>query len=321
MSNQGRRVCRLLAVVLWLVAVQGLAWAQSPGGLEPTGDGPRIQELKIQVLPEFDDPRTLIVVQGRLAAANEAFPQTVVFWLPAAAQINQMAVMDLKAGGVVAQEYEAEIDPEAPEWVLVRYALDNPHFFYEYYLGTPRGQRERSVAITWKSLQPIDHLVLEIAEPLGATAFTLEPVSPASRVDGALGLTFHQIEVRNVAADEPVSIAFGYERESEVPSFTHQAASPGATMVGHPDIVQAAMAPVPESAGDSFWLWLLMPAGAVVVLAGALIVQRRLQWSGAGPRRAVGGAAVFCRVCGTHLREGAQFCHRCGAGAVGPVGE
>lgn len=321
MSNRRRRGCRLLAVVLWLVAVQSLAWAQSPGGLEATGDGPRVQELKIQVLPEFDDPRTLIVVQGRLAAASETFPQAVVFRLPAAAQINQMAVMDLMAGGVVAQEYEVEIDPEAPEWVLVRYALENPHFFYEYYVGTPQDRGERSVAITWQSLQPIDHLVLEIAEPLGAVAFTLEPVSTASRVDGALGLTFHQIEVRDVAADEPVSIAFRYERESEAPSFTHQTASPGATIVGNPDVVQATMAPVPESAGDRFWLWLLMPVGAVVVLAGALIAQRRLQWSGADPRPTVGGAAVFCRVCGTHLREGAQFCHRCGAGADGPLGE
>lgn len=321
MSNRERRICRLLVAVLWLMSAQGLVWAQSPVSLEATSDGPRIQELKIQVLPEFDDPRTLIVVQGRLAAASETFPQTVVFRLPAAAQINQMAVMDLMAGGVVAQEYEAEIDPEAPEWVLVRYALENPHFFYEYYMGTPQDRGERSVAITWQSLQAIDHLVLEIAEPLGATAFTLDPVSTASRVDGALGLTFHQIEVKDVAADEPVSISFKYERESEAPSFTHQAVSPGATMVGNPDVVQAAMAPVPESTGGSFWLWLLMPVGAVVVLAGAVIVQRRLQWREAGPRRTVGGAAVFCRVCGTHLREGAQFCHRCGAGADGPLDE
>ena len=300
MSSQRWAACCLVIAALWWAGMGVSIEAQDPAGEL------RIQELKVQVLPEFDDPRTLVVVQGRLAADSADFPQAVTFRVPSAAQINQMAVMDLTAGGVVAQEYDRQIDPEAPEWALVSYTLDNAHFFYEYYLGAPQEQASKAIDIILQSLQPIDHLLVEVAEPAGSTGFTLEPAATANRLDSSLGLTYHQIDLGEVAADEPVAIDFRYVRQG-VPS--------GVTVMGNPDETLAAMVAPRAATVGNLWLWLSMPVGAAVVLVGIWSVQRRYKVQRAGARNMGEEAAVYCRGCGAHLRAGAQFCHQCGAKA------
>ena len=153
--NQAKTWC--LCVLAWLCLVAlgpatggSVAFAQAS-----TAEDPAIQQLRVQVLPEYDDPRVLVVVQGRLSAPGTAFPLPVTFRLPVDAQINQMASMDMLTRGTVSLPYDVQPDPEDPRWSLVTYTLDNAHFFYEYYYQPIEGQMEKQFAFTFSSPQAV----------------------------------------------------------------------------------------------------------------------------------------------------------------------
>ena len=41
-----------------------------------------IQQLRVQVMPEFDDPRVLVIVQGRLNVTEAELPVTLTVAVP-----------------------------------------------------------------------------------------------------------------------------------------------------------------------------------------------------------------------------------------------
>ena len=91
----------LCVAVLWALAGAGRVAAQEPGAPAeaPVGTELQIQQMRIQIMPEFDDPRVLVIVQGRLAAPAVDLSQPITFRLPRSAQINQMATMNMNTGG------------------------------------------------------------------------------------------------------------------------------------------------------------------------------------------------------------------------------
>ena len=45
----------------------------------PRPEDVRIQQMRVQVMPEFDDPRVLVIVQGRLAVSPDDLPVMITF--------------------------------------------------------------------------------------------------------------------------------------------------------------------------------------------------------------------------------------------------
>jgi len=303
--------CLGIILCLALVVPGPVALGQQSGAgtAESPQTGLEIQVLRVQVMPEFDDPRVLVVVQGRLAGST-SYPTTVTFRLPREASINQMAVMSMD-GGTITQDYEALPDGADPRWQAVSYTLTNAHFFYEYYYDPLGGDATKEFTYVLNSLYPVADLLLEVQEPARASDFQVEPQPASSRVDSSLGLTYHQIQAGQVTAGEDVVVAVRYTKADATPSLSWQQvmALEDAQASEMPALAAAPTGAAREPESDST-LALLAGAGlALLVLAGAYAAwTTRRPLPAAGPSR-----ATVCSVCGTPLRAGARFCYSCGA--------
>jgi hypothetical protein len=293
----------LCLLALWPAVIRGTAFAQEP--THP--DDLRIQQLRVQVMPEFDDPRVLVIVQGRLAAAANDFPVTVTFRLPQGAQINQMATINMESTGTTMLPYETQPDPADARWQLVTYSLDGAHFFYEYYYDPIAGDVDKAFTYTLNSYHPVGDASVEIQEPKGAEDFSTSPQAAASRLDQNLRLTYHQIVLGTLEAGQEASITVGYTKADPNPSLSWEQVMALQESKQSPETD----GPIEASPGVP------IPTEVFIFAGGALLI---LVGMFAGYRLRTGKRAASedeprqpCRMCGTTLKADASFCHQCGA--------
>lgn len=288
------------AIVLVLFVLPKMTAAQ---------EEPQIQQLRIQVMPEFDDPRVLVIVQGRMSGT---FPQSTTFLLPAGAQINQMATIDVTTGQTMPQEYTTLPDVTDPRWTRVTYELDGAHFFYEFYYNPLNNESNKQFSYFFKSLLPVADLQVEVQEPLKANNFALAPAAVTTRVDGQFGFTYHQFQLGSLPAGQDVTIEVSYTKTDSSPSVSReQLMGVSSGMAEEVSGVETAVSPSPSSLSS------LVMAGLVGVVAVAII--GRFLWlrRSVAPTPALAGIptqhANFCTHCGSALKAQAQFCHACGS--------
>jgi hypothetical protein len=304
LKTMTRFVVTALAVFFVALIWVGRAAAQEA---TPAVGSLAIQRLRIQVMPEFDDPRVLVIVQGRLEETT--LPRTLTLRLPAGAQINQMAVMDVNSGGTIPQEYQVQSDPADPRWSLVSYTLDNAHFFYEYYYDPLGEGPDKAFTFTYSSPQPVAELVLELQQPRAAGDFTLEPAAATTYTDPTYGLTYHTLASESLAAGETASVAVSYNKSDPAPSLSREEvmALQAPPPAGDETIAPAGVSPHQAATSSSSTLWIALAAVSVAAGAVAFVWLRRRPVSTATAR------ANFCSQCGAPLRQEARFCHACGA--------
>jgi len=283
----------------------------------------QIQKLRIQVMPEFDDPRVLVIVQGRLNIDGQT-PQRVSFRLPRGAQINQMATMDVNSGAVTSQPYETVDDETDPRWMLVSYTLDSAHFFYEYYDdGLGLGEANRQFSYLFNSLLPVSDLQVEIQEPLRATDFSLSPSPTLVYQDERFGLSHHQYTIGTLAPQTDLKIELHYTKADATPSVSRQQVT---SMQSEPlALPTPTIAPAmpgtphetPAPAAPRRWGYVIGGGAGIVGLAAFWWWRRRRKRSDAVVPVADAGSETitqdaFCRQCGAALRPDSRFCHICG---------
>ncbi|MCI0394774.1 MAG: zinc ribbon domain-containing protein [Chloroflexi bacterium] len=299
-------VTALAVFAVFVVTASAVSAAQEPSGAEPS-----IQQLRVQILPEYDDPRVLVIIQGRLATNGSTFSGPVTFRLPAGAQINQMAVLDLEQGAPQPQPFDTRSDPVDASWMLVTYTLTNPHFFYEYYYDPILGSEDKQLPFVFSTLQVIEELLIEIQQPLAATNFTLEPPGDLSRTDSS-GFTYYRYQSGLQPAGAELTFQARYTKTDPAPSVSRQAISSPA---------QQAPAAGQAATPGTTPLWAAGLVAVVVVTGLASLVgyrqRSRRVAEGADPGRlapaATPGQAHFCTQCGYQLPEAAHFCPACGA--------
>jgi hypothetical protein len=304
------------ALLLCLLAFWSLGAAQPVSAQEPLPPGDLlIQQLSVQVMPEFDDPRVLVIVQGRLAADNLTFPLTVTFRLPFDAQINQMASVNMATAGSSMQPYIALPDPAGSRWLLVSYSLDGPHFFYEYYYDPITGSLDKEFTFTLSSYHPVEQASVEIQQPKAAEEFRTVPAAASSRLDQNLRLYYHRVEVGALEAGQELSISVSYRKSDPDPSLSWEQVMALQQGLQPPDAATAEPTTPPSFPIPIEILVFL--AGAALLLAGAF-VGYRLRLADALPAEAGDLSNRFCRFCGTALKAAAHYCHHCGAMALPP---
>ncbi len=316
----------VVCLCLWLFNIN--VWSAAAQTTLPpaseTGTDPDIQQLRIQVMPEFDDPRVLVIIQGRLAASDTTFPVPVTFRVPRGAQINQMAVMDVATGATAPQSFDARPDPDDARWSLVTYTLDNAHFFYEYYYDPLAGGADKQFTYTFSSPQRVMELLLEVQQPLAATDFTLDPLPTIARFDEALGFTYHQFSVGALAAGEEMAVDVSYTKTDSMPSVSREEVIAMQMPEAPPEM------PVTAGTGEAngaMPAWLLVLLGAVILISVGGIIWYRSQPGRVSPvpvaERATKAPKVapsvtgFCSVCGATFKPDARYCHVCGTARSG----
>ena len=309
--RRARLWCLGLVLCLCMVNIQPAA-AQ-----EPAADL-QVQQLRIQVMPEFDDPRVLVIVQGRLAVPDVAFPMSVTFRVPRGAQINQMVAMDVTTGATRSQPFDIQSDPDDARWSLVTYTLDNAHFFYEYYYNPLVGETDKQFTFTFSSLQPVVDLLLEVQQPLAATDFTLDPAPTIVRFDEALGFTYHRFSIGTLAAGGETLVKVSYTKTDPAPSLSREQSM--TMQMGSPP---ADTSPMEETSRASStiptWVFVLLGSGLLATIGGFIWYRTR---PGSAPRASAPeiGRGQFCHQCGTALKANARFCHVCGASSKAGLG-
>jgi hypothetical protein len=273
-------------------------------------------------MPEFDDPRILLIVQGRLAASDTTFPLPITFRVPRGAQINQMAVMDVSTGATTSQPFDAQPDPDDSRWSLVTYTLDNAHFFYEYYYNPLDGETDKQFTYEFGSLQPINDLLIEIQQPLAATDFALEPSPTVARFDEGFGFTYHQFSIGSLAADDEIRIDVNYTKTDPEPSLSREQVMGMQGSETPPEMPPATE--TSQAMGSAVPTWLLVLLGAVVLIIGGVFIWNRTQLGStssaavaprvSAPSKVSQAESVpgFCAQCGATLKMDAHFCHVCG---------
>jgi hypothetical protein len=281
---------------LWLVVLLLIAWLLPATGLAQgvESSAATIQRLNVQVMPEFDDARVLVVVQGRLPD-SASLPQSLTFRLPRGAQVNQMAVINVSDGRPAARAYEMTDDPADARWSLATYTIDGAHFFFEYYFNPLGASPEKAFTFTFSPRQAVGELVLEVQQPRAARAFSTNPPAAGERVD-SYGLTFFQLPVGVLEVGEETAVAVRYTKTDPNPSVPRHATMKAAA--------------VPD-AKDSIPLWAYGVLAAVI--AGSMAVFSLLRARQPKPEPISAPIVSYCPQCGVRQRDHSRFCHTCGA--------
>jgi hypothetical protein len=276
---------------------------------------PQIPRASLKLWPEYDDPGVLVIFAGDLA--DTTFPQTVAFPVAAGARNIQATVNDATQGRLLSQEWQMDGNK-------VTYTLPQPGFHLEYYVDRPPSGNKREIVHTFEAPYPIKSLEIAVQQPARATDFSVTP-KPSSTFTGPDGLTYHVINLENLAAGEKRDIAISYVKTDS------GLTSPQLAVTSATPVAQASepAAPQPRPATQTNWLPFLLIGVGLLALIGVGVywfLSRRHAAPPAKPvrptvssepsqpvvRPAPAAAASFCTQCGRALRPDDRFCAECG---------
>jgi hypothetical protein len=307
-SNELRRPIALLVTLLLLIIMS--VWpAAAQGALT-------IPQASLKLWPEYDDPGLLVIFAGEFSDAT-TFPQTVAFPVAAGARNVQATVND-PVKGLLSQEWQMQNDK-------VAYTLPQPGFHIEYYVDRPPSGNKREIVHTFEAPYPIASLEIAVQQPARASDFSVTP-TPSRTITGADGLTYHIINLANLAAGDKRDIAINYVKTDSgltSPQLAVTSATPAAQAA-------APVQPETKQAALPSWLPLLLIGVGLLALIGIgvyWLTSRRRTVAPVEPARpapasaplqpavrsASGGVATFCTQCGNALRPDDRFCAQCGA--------
>ena len=310
------RVWRLLtrkapARILLSAAVLVSAVVAS-GHISPTGaraEGPpQFDELVVTVLPEYDQPRVLVIMRGELPA-DTAMPLAVQLKVPSDANVTNTCSTEVATDERVCTQATSQPDDE---YKVVTYDLSTPVMYAEYYYGTFSGAGARSADFEFWPPFPAASLEIAVPAPTDATDFSASP-APTRTVDDK-GAKHYIFNFQNVAADAPVDVTLSYSRPTDEPWAppSQPQQESGSTSVDPNDD-----GGLPQDA----ILFLALAAALAVAFIGYNAVGRRVRFDmglteASRPETADGPSGrqpmIYCRSCGEPSRRLAGYCAACG---------
>jgi hypothetical protein len=282
--------------VLW-VAVLSLALA--PAFARGQAETPSLEELKIDLWPEYDRPSTLVMYRFRLKpGASLSVP--VAIPIPAnAGEPHAVAWRDDK-GSLFVADFTRRVEGDRA-MVLAR--LGSREGQLEFYAEIDFADRKRSFRFVWPGGIEVGALSFQIQRPKGATELRVSP-PPSRRWGGEDGFMYDLVELGPQEASARPTIDLEYEKESASLSGPAGASS------------EAPAASVATTGPTSPFPWWLIAAGGVVLgFLGAAILFARKGARAPAPKKetpAEGPKPIYCHECGTKGRRTDSFCMNCG---------
>lgn len=301
------------AVLLSAIVTSGAAVPEPVGQDGPSPSEPALAALTVDIWPEYDDPRVLVIYDGVLASGGE-LPAEVTLVVPADAQVHMAGGIAANGGHLHADFYTRLRDDGLME---VSYAPEAPRLYMEFYYDPLSGDDERR--FTYPVLAPfdVDSLMVRVQEPLRASAFELAPAAEGSMQDNR-GLDYHLVRWGDLSAASVTPVTVSYRKTDREPSVARQAAPAAAAGApgGQPG----------ESSGSGALTWILLTLAAGSFGVGfyklfsssrggpELAVEPRGRTQVRSPRTASGpsGQARFCPQCGRPVAPEYRYCGQCG---------
>jgi len=269
----------LVAVLAGLLA--GLA--PVPGMAAPGQAA--IAMLRVDVWPEHDDPRVLVIYRGTLNPETP-LPYTLAFSVPAGAVVHAAAYS--RDGQLFTAQYQTA---RSGDLAQIAFVVPVPDFQFEYYLDVIAPPPQRAFDVTVVFPLPVANLQVSVEQPLRASDFTLTPAAASTSATGAF--TYHLYAQGAWPAGKPWTVRGTYQKPDTVPSLT--------------PLPPAGTPETPAGEGRPFPVVLIAVVGMVAGVVGALLVGflRR-------PKAVRRGQQRFCANCGKRAAPNDRFCSNCG---------
>ena len=161
------RILLFVAVTCVLIVSATLSPVFAQDGNEPEG----FKNVRLWVFPEYDDPRLLVMLEGKIVGAQA--PVTVRFLVPSAAEMNSAGSMDSLgqySGGPPDREPSA-----ISGWDEISYVVTSDIFRVEYYDPIIIGQTDKTIRYEFYGLYPISDLRVIVQEPRKSTIVRCYP--------------------------------------------------------------------------------------------------------------------------------------------------
>lgn len=276
--------------------------SQVPGG--PAG-APRVGSLTVDVWPEFDDPRVLVIYDGRLAAGTEV-PVDFSFIVPSDAQVHM-------AGGIAADggHLHADFETRALDSGLkeVSYRLEVPRFYMEFYYDPLTGAARRRFTYPVVSRFGIDSLLVRVQEPLRSEGFRVVPLA-GEVVQDNRGLNYSVIRFGDVTPGTETPVTVSYRKTDRRPSVAGAAPATDPT-------ADRESSPSPWDRARP-WILGALAAGFFamgvfkMISSGAGTTGSASDSPGPAGASAPTGPGRFCTECGHAAGSTDRYCGRCG---------
>lgn len=239
-----------------------------------------LEVLEVGLWPQYDDPRTLVILRGRLVGE----PAAVELTIPAGMALNAVAEPG-SDGTLLTLEARQQSEGEVTRLTFLPSAAE---FQVELY-ATPIGAGpQREIAFTLPPQHvPVAQLRWHVVVPADAANVAAEPAFVPSG-QTAEGLPRFVREAGPLPAGTPATQLVRYTRRSDVPVVAAALPAPSPGLIAPQD------------------RWLLAVALTLFTIGAGLVA-----WGILGRYRRRRRRRTRC-VCGAPFQPGARFCPRCG---------
>jgi hypothetical protein len=277
-------------VLGFTVLVVTLAPARARGQNETTV----LEEMKIDLWPEYDRASTLVMYRFRLkAGADLSVPVAV----PVPANVGEphaVAWRDDK-GSLLVAKFTQRAEGERT-MVLAR--LGSREGQLEFYSDIEFNGRERSFRFDWPGGVDVGALSFQIQKPAGASEFRVSP-APRRQWEGEDGLTYALVDLGPQAASTRPAVDVRYAKDTT--SLSAPLASPPPPSVPQTKTESTGAPPA----------WFVAAGGLAAGVLGFALLQALRSARSRAPK-GDGQKPIFCHECGTKGRRTDTFCMNCG---------
>jgi hypothetical protein len=200
----------LLAILTGLVCLSVYLFpnavpAQSAS--EPTG----LSNMTLWIYPEYDDPRLLVMTEGRLTGVTA--PAQIRFLVPSAAEMYS-------AGSIDAQGKYSGGPPDRKAssisgWDEISYTVTTNVFRIEFYDPVIPTEANKSFSYDFRSVYPISDLKVIVQVPTKATDFSVVPAGVKTTEGSFAVYTYSLVSPK---LDEPLHFDISYSKSDPNPS-------------------------------------------------------------------------------------------------------
>jgi hypothetical protein len=280
------------------VLVVAFAPARARGQNETTA----LEEMKIDLWPEYDRASTLVMYRFRLMAGADLSVPVVV---PVPANVGEphaVAWRDDK-GSLFVAKFTRRAEAER-SMVLAR--LGSREGQLEFYSDIEFNDRERSFRFDWPGGVEVGALSFQIQRPAGASEFRVSP-APKRQWEGEDGLTYALVELGPQEASARPAVDVRYAKDT--PSLSAPLASSPPPSVPETKIESTGAPPS----------WLIGAGGVALGFLGFALLRALTRARSPAPKREASVESsgesqkpIFCHECGTKGRRTDTFCMNCG---------
>jgi hypothetical protein len=277
----------------------------------------QIEQLQIDIWPEYDKPSVLIIYKITLPT-QASMPAQVTLRIPKdVVQPSSVAMQDVDN---LLYNLNYTLATEG-DWVKVTFTAPTPNLQMEYYSPLTKTRNMRSFDFNWPGDYQVNNLIFRVQQPVNASQLTILPTQGTSLTDQD-GITFFTNPVGPVAERTTVTIKINYTKPDDKLTSALIAPRPST--------------PIPTGQTTTGNLLQGLNTALVAVVAGVVLVgggafwfftQRQARQTSSAHRRHAAptdsrretiqkrpaeSEAIYCHQCGKRAGPGDVFCRSCG---------